>query len=446
MPQRAHGPRYLPRSRPQQSHSATPVDDIRTAQAAQLPLNSAEIPRRPRKPSAADTNQTVRFLLSTVCFLSLTVACGGRVQRDAPGAAGSAASTSIGGTTSSLGGVRGDGTSGGQAGHPSGGAATQGGEGGAAEAGAAGRGAEAGAGGAPAPTSLLPRTLTRVATEFEWQARYDVPDLIVTPAGRVFLETPYKIYEVEGSHANVYLTDVEAIAAVGLNDGYEFGGLDVDQHETLYATFSGRLIRMNAAHRVEPWRTAPGSAHLQAIRVRVLGVNDVLTLGKAGIWRVTAQTPATQLFSFPEAEDRYPYPEFALGRSGTFLFQPDSAQKILQRGYFDGSNIASVDTIYDGALAGGMATERSQFLCTAADPQGGFYVVVHDSVSRQLYHLTDDAHDLVGATRIEVAPSFADAATPNSRSFERCKLAAALDGTVYLQTAVELWQMVVRPE
>ena len=392
-----------------------------------------------RERSGADTNLIVRHLLRTVCIVSLVAACGGRTQHAAEGTAGSAMSPSVGGT---------GGATGGGAGGTFGGAPAEAGGGGAAEAGAAGQAAEAGEGGGMGSTSLMPRALTLVATEPEWFARYDVPDLLVTPAGRIFLETPYKIYEIEGSHVDVYLTDAEAITAVGLNDPYEFGGLGVDELGTLYATFSGSLIRLNAPHQVEFWRTEPGSANAHAMRIEMLGEDDLLALGKDGIWRVTAQIPAAKLFSFPPSPEVQPYAEFALGASGTFLLQPDDAQKVLQRGLFDDSGIPSVETLYDGTFPPAGAVAGSQFLCMTADPAGGFYVIVYDSTSKQqLFHLEEDDGGTIGATRIAVSPAFADAAVTvhDPETFRRCKLAVAPGGTIYLQTRTGLWQMVVQP-
>ncbi len=129
-------------------------------------------------------------------------------------------------------------------------------ESGARDAGAAGQSApgEGGQAGAKSWTPDAPRALTTMAKAPEWYAKdtTQAQGLLVAPDGRVFFESTNKIYEIAGAQVSDYLTDVEAQAAVGSQDGYGFGGLGFDQQGTLYATYAGSMIRSGRAASARP--------------------------------------------------------------------------------------------------------------------------------------------------------------------------------------------------
>ena len=287
------------------------------------------------------------------------------------------------------------------------------------------------------------RVLTTQATKGEWYNKSLTPGLLVAPNGHVFFETAYTLYEVVADQVSDYLTDVEAQAAVGNRDTHGFGGLGVDQHGTLYSTYGGFLIRLNAPHQVEFWRTEPGSGTAPALALAVLGENDVIALGTEGMWRVTAQAPATSLKSFAPIDNPCPDPRLTLDGSGTFLLQRSCTWELLERGSFDGSMISDISTWFEGTFPPSGPSTFTQFLCAAADPQGGFYVVVKQGHSSRLYYLTDDATETTGISEIAVSPSLDEAAamSNDNQVLQSCNLAATTGGTLYLQTSNLLWKL-----
>jgi hypothetical protein len=63
----------------------------------------------------------------------------------------------------------------------------------------------------------------------------------------------------------------------------------------------------------------------------------------------------------------------------------------------------------------------------------------------RIYHLPDGATDKGQATLVETTPSLADAqaaaAQTDPLSFVFCSMAAASDGSLYLQTFQQLWKV-----
>lgn len=247
-------------------------------------------------------------------LLGLLAACGGKADRQAAivsvGGAPATISPGQGGTGAETAGKPGA-AGGGSAGVPP---STN--ESGARDAGAAGQSApgEGGQAGAKSWTPDAPRALTTMAKAPEWYAKdtTQAQGLLVAPDGRVFFESTNKIYEIAGAQVSDYLTDVEAQAAVGSQDGYGFGGLGFDQQGTLYATYAGSMIRSAAPHQLDLWRAEVGSTMAPALSLSVLGQDDVLASSTEGVWRVTAQTSATLLKSFMPLDEPCVVPKVSL--------------------------------------------------------------------------------------------------------------------------------------
>lgn len=413
--------------------------------ALRLPASLAKIAKflDPRILGALDTMKTMRRVLATWFVLSVAASCSGRTAN------GGGGGTAQGGAESAVGGEAGDSNELPASGKGSSAGSSHGGATGGAPVGQAGT-SDAGEGGnsSDSPASTAPRLVTQIATEPEWYPRTSMPGLAVTPQGRIFVATEYKIYEIADGEAHDFLTNVEAYEAVGSSDGFGFGDLGVDQGGTLYATYSGSIIRLSQAHQVDYWRQEPKTEAAPAMRLGVLAVNDVLSLGSEGIWRVEGQEPASPLVAFDDVQNRCSFADFALGSSGTFLIQPDCAHDMLQRGNFDGAIVASVDTVFDSTFPPSGSMGPAKFLCTTADPHGGFYSVVRVSGLLDLYHLSETSE--FRTSRIEVTPALdvlEDMASMegDNQAFRACKLAADLARNVYLQTSQMLLQLTPKP-
>ena len=148
---------------------------------------------------------------------------------------------------------------------------------------------EGGQGGAELAAPDAKRLLANIAADIDWSTEEGI-GMVVNRDEQVFFATPYRIYQVNGDAVSEYLTDVEAIAAVGRNDGYEFGALAMDPMGSLYATFSGSIIHVTAPHRADLWRAEPG---VEVMRLAAVGADDVLALEANGLWRVTGPSSIT---------------------------------------------------------------------------------------------------------------------------------------------------------
>lgn len=89
-----------------------------------------------------------------------------------------------------------------------------------------------------------------------------------------------------------------------------------------------------------------------------------------------------------------------------------------------------------------------RFVCFAADPKGGFYVVVDGAVS-DVYYVAEDATAARGVTKLTVSPSLADvkamAMATDNRMLRTCALRAVPGGTLYLQTSRVLLKLAIAP-
>jgi hypothetical protein len=86
------------------------------------------------------------------------------------------------------------------------------------------------------------------------------------------------------------------------------------------------------------------------------------------------------------------------------------------------------------------------FVCSTRDPSGGFYFMlgrIGDYVGSHLFHVTETSSGADGLTLIDTVPTFLEASKTQNESlaFDFCSLAAAPDGTIFYQTASQLWKV-----
>jgi hypothetical protein len=129
-----------------------------------------------------------------------------------------------------------------------------------------------------------------------------------------------------------------------------------------------------------------------------------------------------------------------------FLYQPGCNGYPLLRGNADGTGVG---VLYNTTITPPSAVSADNFLCSARDPSGGFYIIVEDvsDGAPRLYHLAGDAQGTARPTTdpvwIPTVPSFAQAKKSQSETFGFlfCSIATARDGTVFFQTYHQLWKV-----
>ena len=100
---------------------------------------------------------------------------------------------------------------------------------------------EGGQGGAELAAPDAKRLLANIAANIDWSTEEGV-GMVVDRDEQVFFATPYRIYQVNDDAVSEYLTDVEAIAAVGRNVMVgEFGALAMDP----MGSFVRNLLRIS---------------------------------------------------------------------------------------------------------------------------------------------------------------------------------------------------------
>ena len=200
-------------------------------------------------------------------------------------------------------------------------------------------------------------------------------------------------------------------------------------------------MRSSQPHQAEPWVDVAPTI-MDARKIAVIDDGLIGLVSRTGFWTFS---DAGGTLIYPPSIFNPPgcaYEDLAADRSGTFLFQPGCNGSPLLRGEADGSGVG---VLYASSLLQPGDIAADNFLCVARDPSGGFYLVVEDPTDSapRLYHVADDAQGTTGLTWIETVPSFAQASQRKSNvlGFLYCSLAAAPDGTVYFQTAAQLWKV-----
>ena len=105
--------------------------------------------------------------------------------------------------------------------------------------------------------------------------------------------------------------------------------------------------------------------------------------------------------------------------------------------------------MYRGNVDGSGVTTFTGFTptikCTARDPRGGFYILDEDCPEcvLRIYHLADGATDRAQATLVETTPTldYVKGMQDEVLAFDYCSMAAASDGSLYIQTFQQLWKV-----
>jgi hypothetical protein len=308
--------------------------------------------------------------------------------------------------------------------------------------GGAGNGGDAGdgAGGAPEP----PDTLVQLIADGPWELEQQTAGLAVDSQGVIYLADAEHVFRIEGTTVSVHLELADIAFETG-ESNVRFQDLDIAPDDTLYVAAGDLLLRSNVAHELSLWSrfdADPGTT--SRARVGVIAPDHALVVTNEGMRELT-DDGALPIYGVDElariadcaTED------LATAPSGVFLYQPGCDESPLLRGYAGG---VGVDVLYQAGLPDPKPISASNFVCSARDPSGGFYVVTRqrNGFAPILYHVAENASPNDDALYVPTTPSLASQQMltwNDPLAFYFCSLAVAPDGTLVYQTYSQLWRI-----
>ncbi len=321
-----------------------------------------------------------------------------------------------------------------------------------AAAAAAATGAEGGTG-ATKPgggTTNVRATIAQVLKDAQWGYGQHTMGFAVDSTGLVYVQDEMNVYVVDGDVIDVFLTAEEAAGVAGL--GYvRFQDMDIGPDDQLYISTYETILKTDTAHTAEVWGDYRGPDGLYMIqgKLSVISDDEVLLAADHSLYRLNhsesevvydnEENTALQWHTGCTCQ------ELTASRSGVFLYQPGCNGSPIMRGSADGSGVG---VLYDSHFGDDKdALDADNFLCSARDPEGGFYVVVDSAdgkVGAVLFHLTEDSNESRGFGIVPTVPTLtqAEVIADETFSFGFCSLAVAPDGVIYMQTMSQLWRIV----
>jgi len=315
------------------------------------------------------------------------------------------------------------------------------GGGGAAGGGAAGGGA-GGSGVGPWCTLAAQEhgALTKIIDDAPWRDLKHVGGMAVDAQNRVYFEDTENVWLVDCQNVSTYLTLAEAAANLPPTVANRITDLDMDPDGLLYVAVSGSgsmanavaaVVRSSAAHVAQPWLDV---SNIDVTRMSVIARDRVAIINIGGLYTAT---PTAQTLVYAngllENRDGCALQDLSAAPTGTFLYQPGCNGSPMYHGNVDGSGVAT--------FTGFTPTIK----CTARDPKGGFYILTEDCPACvfRIYHLPDGATDKAQATLVETTPTldFQKRLLDDILAFEFCSMAAANDGSLYIQTFQQMWKV-----
>jgi hypothetical protein len=351
---------------------------------------------------------------------------------------------STGGDGNATGGGSGAGSGGlGTGGTDAGRSATGGSDAGRASTGGAGNGGDAGdgTGGAPEP----PDTLVQILADGPWDVEQQTTGIAVDSSGTIYVSDSEHVFRVEGTSVFVHL-DLADLASAGLDGTLRFQDLDIDAYDRLYVAAGGMLFSSVGAHELELWSVFDGDATLQSrAHVGVVGFARVLVVDDEGLKEVTDDGLVSRYgVKALERTADCATEDLATTGSGVFLYHAGCDESPLLRGYAAGTG---VDVLYRAGLADSKPISASNFVCSARDPAGGFYVVTRQATGFApiLYHVNENTSPNDDARYVPTTPSLASQQMliwEDPLAFYFCSIAVAPDRSIVYQTYSQLWRII----
>src|SRR6188768_264752 len=315
-----------------------------------------------------------------------------------------------------------------------------------AAAAAAATGAEGGTPGGGGGATNIRATIAQVLKDAQWGYGQHTMGMAVDSTGLVYVQDELNVYVVDGDVIDVFVTAEEAAGP-----GAHFQDMDIGPDDQLYISTYDTIVKTGTAHSAEVWGNYRGPDGLYMIqgKLSVISDDEVLLAADHALYRLNhsesevvyedEENTALQWHTGCTCQ------ELTTSRSGVFLYQPGCNGSPILRGNADGSGVG---VLYDSRFGDDKhALDADNFLCSARDPEGGFYVVVDSAdydVGSVLFHLTEDSNESRGFGTVPTVPTLtqAEVIADETFSFRFCSLAVAPDGVVYMQTMSQLWRIV----
>lgn len=272
------------------------------------------------------------------------------------------------------------------------------------------------------------RRLSEVIDMGPWNIVQSANGIAVDHEDRVFITDFDRVYVVDGSNVETYL---EAEMTHG-----GFYDLDIGEDDALYLLTGDAILAST-----EPNTTRVHRSLDRIGMARDIGVveGDRIGVVADGLYTVNS-TNAVRVYAdhMFEGNSGCATADFAMQRSGVFLYEPGCNGSPLIKGNLDGSGEA---VLFQSTLGDPEPPfEAENFICTARDPTGGFKVMIRDfNFAPHLLHIDED-----GSWRsISTTPSLAEAQRDHSTAFEFgfCSMAVGPSGVIFVQTIAQLWRI-----
>jgi len=272
-----------------------------------------------------------------------------------------------------------------------------------------------------------------------WMGLQRSGGMAVDSQNRVYLEDTQDVWIIEGQNVSKYLTLDEAAAKNPVTVQNYITDLDIGPDGLLYIALSGFsdtaavtvIVRSSGPHVAQPWLDV---SSIGAARLSVISANRAAVVNVGGLYTLSATGP-TLVYPNDQLENREncALQDLSATPTGAFLYQPGCNGSALFRGNVDGSGVSTVTGFY------------VTYICTARDPRGGFYMAVDDFPpgAFRIYHFADGATAAADATLVETTPPFGQVQglQADPLDFVFCSMAAATDGSIYVQTFSQLWKV-----
>lgn len=305
---------------------------------------------------------------------------------------------------------------------------------------------------ASADAAPSPRALSLWVYNAPWSSTGAIKAMAVDSAGRIFVMNTKGVFVVENKKVSPFLTFEESAMQVPALANGRFQDMALGSDDVPYllawggSTFTPtttQVLRVRGAHAVEAWLTPTANF---AQFVSVVAPGKIAIGDRDGLKVFTASDDGQTILKRPPfiGSSECANQDFVLAPSGVFLSNPGCNQSGLDRGTIDGATYAR---LVEASWAKRNDQDYPNFACIARDGAHGFYFATSSltgvATEARLFHLDESATTPAEIAAVPTDPTFAFAAKTQSETFAfvYCNLATGPDGSVYYETASQIWKV-----